>query len=560
MKIIKCFIGSSTEQIEIARKIQHMLSELSDDNTQYQSTLWKHFFDPGVNYLENLINKSPEYDYGIFVITPDDITESRNETYESTRDNVIFEMGIFAGSTSSKKIFAFYDENRPPKIMSDFDGISKIAYNGKIESLSDALSPACLRLHEAIKYDNYSLAKLQDEIIPVNQMIQEIIGLDTIYPTYTSAEPDILAELDSTNGPIRIFAQIGASTIGEKGSFFDKILQLGKKKVEIRTLHADRTSPFFNESRLRELGKNPDQIYRILDYVKRSLIELEHNPYSSLRHRTHKWPYVWRMISSDNKLFLMPYFADKNATKYSPVLLFSKKENSLYNTFVNLFDFIWEDNAPKEKKLSDFITPATPAAVALFMNKKLNNQEYHVFGIPSRDIESGSLHLRFYGIGGKRRDGEVFNSWDELALNKGNLEIMNAIDSLESSNTTYVLYSNSTIEEVNIFAEAIQPRLILEKRQHSGMGSMKKTDDHQYIIGYNARLKDVELYPSGNISCIVLLTDNHLRRIKRDLQTTIFDLENEGAIFIEKEGINIDKTKYLAPWGIATYLLRELKD
>ena len=83
------FIGSSTEGLEIARAIQVNLDQACE------LTIWgQGIFGLGGGTLENLVEKLDDFDFAIFVLTPDDLVTSRGRRQESPRDNVLLELGL----------------------------------------------------------------------------------------------------------------------------------------------------------------------------------------------------------------------------------------------------------------------------------------------------------------------------------------------------------------------------------------------------------------------------------------------------------------------------------
>jgi predicted nucleotide-binding protein len=142
----KIFVGSSLEGINIARKIQ---TELSGD---FEVVIWNQgIFDKlGLSFLEILEETVVCYDYGIFIFTPDDKIHSRGETKTITRDNVIFELGMFVGRLTRRKAFLVYPLNSDIHILSDFAGITKAGYDTTISNLQAALGPVCDRIRTSI--------------------------------------------------------------------------------------------------------------------------------------------------------------------------------------------------------------------------------------------------------------------------------------------------------------------------------------------------------------------------------------------------------------------------
>jgi len=418
--------------------------------------------------------------------------------------------------------------------------------------MSRALSPACIKIKDRIK-ELGQKRRVPIESLDLRFPENTLIGLEKIYSTYDHAEHDLLNELKTTSGPVRLFLQIAAQNIGLKGSLFDLLHDLSLKEVELRILHTSETSPLFSRDRLLSMGKNPDRIIATLRYVNESLRNLEMQPGTSLRHRIHRWPFIWRIYAFEKRLYLMPYYSDKDATKASPTIVFTKKESSMYNTFVEWFDFVWEQCSPREIRISDIITPATPSGTALFIQWK----GLHVFGIPKRDLNINSDHLRFYGVGGKRLDPN--ESWEDCAIREGNEETTNVIEQLSSSHLTYFFRSNGTTEQLKVVNEPIVPRLILEKRKHSGHGIMAKSDDHYYLVAFDAAVSE-KPKASGEIAALVYLNDYHLSLIKRRSDITIAELIEHGVIIEEQNDIEINRNRILVPHGTAAFLLRQIPE
>ena len=141
------FVGSSIEGLSIAQKIQN---ELIHD---FDIVIWSQgIFDKlGLSFLEILEETVNKFDYGIFIFTPDDTVQSRGETKKIARDNVIFELGMFVGKLSRKKAFLVHPQSMDLHILSDFNGITKAAYNPDLENVQAALGPVCDQIRTSIQ-------------------------------------------------------------------------------------------------------------------------------------------------------------------------------------------------------------------------------------------------------------------------------------------------------------------------------------------------------------------------------------------------------------------------
>lgn len=143
----KIFVGSSIEGLEVARKIQNEL------NNEFEIVLWNQgIFDRlGLSFLETLEETVNTFDYGIFIFTPDDTIQSRGETKKISRDNVIFELGMFVGKLTRKKGFLVHPKSMDLHILSDFNGITKATYDPNFSNLQAALGPVCDQIRTSIK-------------------------------------------------------------------------------------------------------------------------------------------------------------------------------------------------------------------------------------------------------------------------------------------------------------------------------------------------------------------------------------------------------------------------
>jgi hypothetical protein len=257
------------------------------------------------------------------------------------------------------------------------------------------------------------------------------------------------------------------------------------------------------------------------------------------------------MYGLSERVYLMPYFSQKNATQNSPILVFRRGETSLYKSFIDWYDYEWERSAPKRAQVSDFVTPATPSGAAIFAVW----EGKHVFGIPKRDLSSG-YEARFYGLGGKRENRD--ENFVDCAFREGSEETDGAIESIVSSQGTDYFNNDGSISSITIVGEKKIPRLILEKRQHTGTGSMKKEDDYYILVAYDAILKK-RPKPTRELGAILLLTDEALRHFANRSVITISELTDIGCEIETQHGISIRPEMVLTPHGTASYLVRTTK-
>lgn len=146
----RVFIGSSVESLRYAYAMQ--------DGLEYdpvEVTVWNQgIFELSSNTLDDLIAKLDDFDFGIFVFSPDDTVKIRGSEYPAVRDNVIFELGLFIGRLGKESCYFVvprgHDDLRFP---TDLIGVKPATFepNRSDNNLRAALGPACNQVRDAIK-------------------------------------------------------------------------------------------------------------------------------------------------------------------------------------------------------------------------------------------------------------------------------------------------------------------------------------------------------------------------------------------------------------------------
>lgn len=152
------FIGSSIEGLDVAREVELQLQR------DAVTTIWKDgVFGPGSGILESLMNVLEQFDFAIMVLSPDDLIETRGQSYASPRDNVLFELGLFMGKIGRSRVFIVHEKDANLKLPSDLAGITLSPYRRR-ENLSAALSPTCTPIIKAIRSLGFSEQRTQQHI------------------------------------------------------------------------------------------------------------------------------------------------------------------------------------------------------------------------------------------------------------------------------------------------------------------------------------------------------------------------------------------------------------
>lgn len=148
----KLFIASSSNALGIANVIQSHLEKVAETTVWDQNTFILSDFP-----IKSLLKLAKEMDYALFIFTPDDEVSMKGEKFTITRDNVIFELGLFISSIGQESTFIIRPENvNDFHSPSDLHGLTFVTYNPNRQdnNLEACLKPACVKIMQAIEVRN----------------------------------------------------------------------------------------------------------------------------------------------------------------------------------------------------------------------------------------------------------------------------------------------------------------------------------------------------------------------------------------------------------------------
>lgn len=142
MRLPIVFIASSSEGLEVAKAVRALLLQELRDKAKV--TPWTREFDLSATYIESLEKAAQEADFAVLVVTPDDITISRDKKKSAPRDNVVFELGLFMGCLGRERCFVVNEERPDLKLPTDLLGVHLATFNRSAGGeLRDALDASC---------------------------------------------------------------------------------------------------------------------------------------------------------------------------------------------------------------------------------------------------------------------------------------------------------------------------------------------------------------------------------------------------------------------------------
>jgi len=143
----KVFIGSSSESRKLVQEVRILLSDDADVYAWYDIDVFK----PGLTFIEDLLDLCQNFDFAVFIFGCDDEIKRRGQTLNITRDNVIFEYGLFVANIGRKNSFILAPNDKSLHILSDLSGVNILKYNNFRDHLNSALAIPIQKIRNSIQ-------------------------------------------------------------------------------------------------------------------------------------------------------------------------------------------------------------------------------------------------------------------------------------------------------------------------------------------------------------------------------------------------------------------------
>jgi hypothetical protein len=158
----KVFIASSSKALPYAGAVQKHI------NNDFKAYVWKDVPKyTSITLVEWILNLPERYDFGIFIFSDDDNAIINNQKKIITRDNVLFELGLFAGKLGFDRCSVLRPEVDDLHLPSDLNGIFEETFD-KPENDDDIISNlrnACDEIKQKFKAKWKSILQ-QKTVIP----------------------------------------------------------------------------------------------------------------------------------------------------------------------------------------------------------------------------------------------------------------------------------------------------------------------------------------------------------------------------------------------------------
>ncbi|WP_019240594.1 MULTISPECIES: nucleotide-binding protein [Bacillus] len=180
----RVFIGSSREALKYVYAVQKALNYVAE------VTPWSAgVFQPLRYPMEDLEAQLDRSDFAVFICSPDDFVNIRGKNYVMTRDNTLFEMGLFWGKLKRGRVFfliphsSVTDDISDPNstnyhLLSDFTGLNPLTYDFERENTDAAVSIACSEISKVItEYGAFEDPKKLLELVRIRQAERDAIAM-----------------------------------------------------------------------------------------------------------------------------------------------------------------------------------------------------------------------------------------------------------------------------------------------------------------------------------------------------------------------------------------------
>lgn len=247
----RVFIGSSVEQVDLAYAVQEGLEY------DVEGTVWTQgVFQPSRSTMAALVDQLDVNDFAIFVLAPDDLTAMRKEIASTVRDNVIFELGLFAGRYGHERCFIITPRNADDlHLPTDLLGITPAEYDAdrQDKNLVAALGAACNRIRKSIKQlgpRDIEPEKAIEQAIVVPGLIDDENDCVSIIESWMGSRPsgrntsvirfnEVDTELKLVPGSARMYLLRAAA----KWNYV--VERIGKDTIQLKDGPSERQSAFY---------------------------------------------------------------------------------------------------------------------------------------------------------------------------------------------------------------------------------------------------------------------------------------------------------------------------
>ena len=185
----------------------------------FDVTVWNQdVFRLTYDALDSLLAALDSSDAGVFVLRPDDLTESRGQSSLTVRDNVVFELGMFIGRLGRDRSFMLTPNISAFHLPSDLIGITTAHYDPERFDRQPraAVGPACSQIRQALRSIEPRIspepkfrARLDRAMSRMSKDLENLLAYQNNYPDHADSFADWPGAISVTLGRTSVRLEVG---------------------------------------------------------------------------------------------------------------------------------------------------------------------------------------------------------------------------------------------------------------------------------------------------------------------------------------------------------------
>lgn len=242
LRLPRIFVASASESLPFARAVHANL------DTEAEVTVWEHAFTAlSVGTLEQIVDQAKSYDFGIFILSADDVAVLRGAKVSTVRDNVVLELGLFIGAIGLRRCFMLVPRGTEKHhLPSDLSGLTYATFN---PSRSDgnhraAVAAACDQIRANITtaasamqsvtaYPSFQSSNIAwDALFATSDVVEILFMGSETWRNYHFARIQSFAQRPGTRLRVLLPDPTSRVAMSVMGRMFGETGRFAKKRVE----------------------------------------------------------------------------------------------------------------------------------------------------------------------------------------------------------------------------------------------------------------------------------------------------------------------------------------
>lgn len=346
------FIASSSASLPWARELQEAIAPRMPEVI---FKVWdQDIFKPSSNAINDLLRTAKRSSAGIFLFSPDDNVTINGKEQTITRDNVIFEFGLFVGQLGLDRAVLITPEGADNfRLLSDANGVTTIRFSFKSHSDEDrqsALGPTVNKIEKKLKQALSSQPPLNIEAMTAVGLLSATSETDHSAFSYREA-------INAANTYFAVLG-VGADKLTSNEEAFERMVKrIMASGGQVRLLLLDPDSYMVlqdqDESESKQIAES---VARSLQRVAETIKRLKCGGYIKIRsyfaiNHDHVPPFRITLID-DNQCIVSPRNLDgEDKSKLQPQLIFRSTASPIgsayQGSFRRYFETLWRNANPE---------------------------------------------------------------------------------------------------------------------------------------------------------------------------------------------------------------------